>query len=795
MEREIFMKFKKVLAAVVSAAVLCLTVSSCGKSAPEPEIASKEHVYREEKIELPHDMNNISSVFYNDGKIYIIGSRSESSGNGVDTYEWTEETAIQIIGLDGKIENTVVIAKESGDSYNYSPRQVMKACGDSDGGIVTIDSKPTAFTSAGVTSEYNLVRYSETGKKLSDVSLNGLTDELEKDNLYVYDMISLDDRTYLIMLENTIAAIDRDGKLLYEIKDSSLPENTRFYSFARTADGRLFTSYDSYEFEEDEYVKKIYLVEVDVVNKKLGERRQVASPDFIDGSDKYDLYVFRESGLAGYDIETGETETIIDWLKSGFDTTIMNSSMNKDMVYVLPDGRILCQNYEYESTFGSVSWNHNDMYLSLLTEIPPEELPDKKSVKLYALSIDNDTRMRILEFNKNNLEYEIELTSYADYTDGADRMNTAMVSGNIPDVILMGTQFDNTVPVENYISKGLFADIYKFIDDDPVLNRTDFLENVLKSYEVGDRLYQVVPIFQIETIACKTSLAGETRGWTIEEFMDFVDAHPDCKPFNDFTNKNDVLDLFIKNCYESYIDMDTGKCSFDGDEFIRVLEFSNRFPNEISEDDDSYKNYNYFTDDLPNIRSGKRLFYMTSITKCSDIRWIEKGTFDDNVTFKGYPSKSGSGSSIRGEKSFAIMAKAANPEGAWQFVRYFLTEDYQDMCVNYGYLPLRESSLKKQAEACKERPYDINPSNGEKIYRDNTFFNGFTEVNIGVNTDEDNKKIIDFIKSADRVYHNDRYITVIVEEEAGAYFAGQKSAEDVAEIIQNRVQNYLDENR
>ena len=117
------------------------------------------------------------------------------------------------------------------------------------------------------------------------------------------------------------------------------------------------------------------------------------------------------------------------------------------------------------------------------------------------------------------------------------------------------------------------------------------------------------------------------------------------------------------------------------------------------------------------------------------------------------------------------------------------------MCVNYGYLPLRESSLKKQAEACKERPYDINPSNGEKIYRDNTFFNGFTEVNIGVNTDEDNKKIIDFIKSADRVYHNDRYITVIVEEEAGAYFAGQKSAEDVAEIIQNRVQNYLNENR
>lgn len=786
------MKFKKVLAAVMSAAVLCLTVSSCGKSAPEPEIVSKEHVYREEKIELPHDMNNIGSVFYNDGKIYLIGSKLESSGNDVDTYEWTEETAVQIVGLDGKVENSIVIAKESGDSYNYSPRQVTKACGDRGGGIVTIYSKPTAFTSAGVTSEYNLVRYSETGEKLSDVSLNRLMDELETDSLYVYDMISLDDGTYLIMLENTIAAINKDGKLLYEIKDSSLPESTRFYSFARTADDRLFTSYDSYEFEEDEYVKKIYLVEVDVVNKKLGERRQAASPDFIDGSDKYDLYVFRESGLAGYDIETGETKTVIDWLKSGFDTTIMNSSMSKDMVYVLPDGRILCLNYEYESTFGSVSWNYNDMYLSMLTEIPPEELPDKKSIKLYALSIDNDTRMRILEFNKNNLEYEIELTSYADYTDGADRMNTAMVSGNIPDVIIMGTQTYNTVPVENYISKGLFADIYEFIDDDPELNRTDFLENVLKAYEVDGRLYQVVPMFQIHTIACKASLAGETRGWTIEEFMDFVDAHPDCKPFNDLTSKNDVLDLFIKSCYESYIDMGTGKCSFDSDEFIRVLEFCNRLPDEIPED--AYTNYNFFSDDLPDIRSGKRLFYLTDVINCLDIRRFEKGIFDDTVAFKGYPSTSGSGSSIQGEKSFAITAKAANPEGAWQFVRYFLTEEYQDMCVNYNYLPLRESSLKKQAEACRERPYYIDPL-GEKQYHENTFFDGITEVNIGVNTDEDNEKIIDFIKSADRVYHNDRYITVIVEEEAGAYFAGQKSAEEVAEIIQNRVQNYIDENR
>ncbi len=35
----------------------------------------------------------------------------------------------------------------------------------------------------------------------------------------------------------------------------------------------------------------------------------------------------------------------------------------------------------------------------------------------------------------------------------------------------------------------------------------------------------------------------------------------------------------------------------------------------------------------------------------------------------------------------------------------------------------------------------------------------------------------------------------IIREEAQAYFDGQKSAEDVAALIQNRVQTYLDETR
>lgn len=54
------------------------------------------------------------------------------------------------------------------------------------------------------------------------------------------------------------------------------------------------------------------------------------------------------------------------------------------------------------------------------------------------------------------------------------------------------------------------------------------------------------------------------------------------------------------------------------------------------------------------------------------------------------------------------------------------------------------------------------------------------------------RKLIENI-SGKHAYHND--IMNIIDEEAESYFCGQKSIEQAAKIIQNRVQLYLDENK
>lgn len=46
-----------------------------------------------------------------------------------------------------------------------------------------------------------------------------------------------------------------------------------------------------------------------------------------------------------------------------------------------------------------------------------------------------------------------------------------------------------------------------------------------------------------------------------------------------------------------------------------------------------------------------------------------------------------------------------------------------------------------------------------------------------------------------QVYRSDDTLLNIVREEAGPFFAGQKKAQEVAPIIQSRVQLYVNENR
>ena len=52
-----------------------------------------------------------------------------------------------------------------------------------------------------------------------------------------------------------------------------------------------------------------------------------------------------------------------------------------------------------------------------------------------------------------------------------------------------------------------------------------------------------------------------------------------------------------------------------------------------------------------------------------------------------------------------------------------------------------------------------------------------------------------FLESAEDIYSYDTAIMNIVFEETAPYFDGQKTAEEVADIIQSRIYIYVNENK
>lgn len=422
----------------------------------------------------------------------------------------------------------------------------------------------------------------------------------------------------------------------------------------------------------------------------------------------------------------------------------------------------------------------------------------KKIISVYTLYIDDDLKKDIIDFNKKSTEYQAEVTVYGeDFPDDPlTRLNNDIIAGKIPDVVILHPY----MPVDSYISKGFLADLYGFMDGDETVSRGDYLESVMKAYETSGGLYELAPYFKVQTLAGKASLAGNSSGWTTEEFIKFADENPDKNIIGgDFTlsiTDEEFFSAVTNLCRENFIDRETGKCSFATEDFTELMEIADRFPNEVDLEQIDANSNNYWNDYYDAYRNGETLLKMCSIGNFDDIRVMEKSVFTTPMTLKGYPGAAGNGAIFDPHFRLAITEKSSNPDGAWEFLKYFLSEEYQERYAKNDseYFPIKVSAVEKAAAASKELPYYEDDS-GRKVYEQKTYWNGITAVNVGVNTDEDIQRVLDFINGAESVSRKDNGINGIISEEAATYFSGKKSAKEAAEVIQNRVQNYIDENR
>ena len=121
-----------------------------------------------------------------------------------------------------------------------------------------------------------------------------------------------------------------------------------------------------------------------------------------------------------------------------------------------------------------------------------------------------------------------------------------------------------------------------------------------------------------------------------------------------------------------------------------------------------------------------------------------------------------------------------------------MTEEMQSSPNFYGF-PINKTAYRKQVDELRksikngslpvEQNYMMTDQDGNEIKMPST-------VKV---TDQDFDNLEKLVSGANTLSISDSKVEEIAYEEAKAYFSGQKSADEVAKLIQNRVTTYLNE--
>jgi ABC-type glycerol-3-phosphate transport system substrate-binding protein len=175
--------------------------------------------------------------------------------------------------------------------------------------------------------------------------------------------------------------------------------------------------------------------------------------------------------------------------------------------------------------------------------------------------------------------------------------------------------------------------------------------------------------------------------------------------------------------------------------------------------------------------------------------------FGGDATYIGYPTSSGVGNMMSLTSGFAMSAKCADKDAAWAFLRTVLSESYQE---NIWGLPINKNAFDKKLEEVMTPEYEKDAEgnikldeNGEKIQisRGGIGMADGSVHEIYAMSQEQADKLLELINTTTRVVNTNNSLIQIETEEAQAFFAGQKSAEEVAKLTQSKVNIYVNEQR
>jgi multiple sugar transport system substrate-binding protein len=414
---------------------------------------------------------------------------------------------------------------------------------------------------------------------------------------------------------------------------------------------------------------------------------------------------------------------------------------------------------------------------------------EKKTITISVMGKFPDFEMAAKEYEKKHPNITIELKSFASGGGGMSLLQlekyvaqttTEVLSGKGADLFILNNQ---SLPIDRYIDKNAFVDLNQYIEKDTSFDKSQYNMNILEHSKINGGLF-VLPthfslgaLFANQEAISKTGVQIDDRhNWTWSRFAE-ISKQLKTKGTLDSVmqvSPEGILNplVFSDENYDKLVDTEKKEAQFDSPLFIDLLKKVKKMY-----DDNIVSDYKLGSDPT-------KTYFMSSAIYSAQDYAMRSAIYYQKATIYDFPhsSEKETGVTFSGYDRYAMNANSTVKMEAWDYLKFLLSYEMQTQSVS-GMFPVNIAANEKEFTDLIEGKLENTKGNGGKGGKGGT-------VTVSEASLEPLKQMI--FEANTHLRWNEK-IRTIIEEESNSYFSGQKSAESVAEIIQNRVMTYLNE--
>lgn len=365
------------------------------------------------------------------------------------------------------------------------------------------------------------------------------------------------------------------------------------------------------------------------------------------------------------------------------------------------------------------------------------------------------------EFNGQNSTYEVVLLDWSDesYEDLRLRLQTQLATGNGPDLI-----DSNLIQLYPAARIGYLEPMEEWL-----AQYESLLPQAVASGQVEEHCYVIPVKMRIQSLVTTEEIANGRTQWTLAELLNTA-AQRQTDTLYMGARGWDVLQCMFAYDEENptFVDWENNVCHFETEEFVSLLEYSKQWADTESQLISEHMDREFSKGHVLT----QRIYPSIGASSLTDYyRFLD--TLGEDCVYIGFPVESGNGTFVDG-KGFAINSASPCKEGARAFMEYLLTPEKQ--------LALwRETdALPADLQVLESIMTDYVP---ELLSEENPY--GEEEVSQYI-------QILKNSKTQGKQY--DEIINILYDE-TSSYYEGNRDPWEVARILQNRVQLYLNEQK